>query len=114
MERCKEGHFYDASAHKSCPYCPIAGLSVDKTYPVARSAPPPLKADDSKTMPIRPSDDGVTQGFFKATLGIEPVVGWLVCIQGPSLGRDYRIKSQRNFIGRDPRMDICIANDPQV
>lgn len=40
-----------------------------------------------------------------------PVVGWLVCIDGPAKGRDYRIHSQYNYIGRARHMDICISGD---
>lgn len=43
-----------------------------------------------------------------------PVVGWLVCVDGPSKGRDYRIHSQYNYIGRARHMDICIAGDEYV
>ena len=43
-----------------------------------------------------------------------PVVGWLVCIDGPSKGRDYRIHSQNNFIGRSRSMDICIEGDNTI
>jgi len=117
MQRCKEGHFYDETQHTVCPYCPIAGLVVDKTVPVAREASPrapgSAAGQDQPTTP-KPFDEGATQGHYKAKLGIEPVVGWLVCVKGPDRGRDYRIRSQRNFIGRDPRMDICIAGDNQI
>jgi hypothetical protein len=45
---------------------------------------------------------------------MDPVVGWLVCIEGPDRGRDYRIRSERNFIGRDPSMDISISGDEAI
>lgn len=40
-----------------------------------------------------------------------PVVGWLVCIEGPAIGMDFRIHSQYNYIGRGQHMDICISGD---
>lgn len=43
-----------------------------------------------------------------------PVVGWLVCVEGPSKGRDYRIHSQYNNIGRARHMDICIEGDNAI
>jgi hypothetical protein len=113
MERCKEGHFYDPTKHTTCPHCPIAGLVVDKTVPVSPKGPGP-NAQDPRTSPGGPSDEGVTVPHYKAKLGIDPVVGWLVCIQGPDRGRDFRIKSQQNFIGRDQSMDIMIASDEQI
>lgn len=44
----------------------------------------------------------------------QPVVGWLVCIDGPSKGRDYRIHSQNNYIGRARHMDICLEGDNAI
>ena len=63
-----------------------------------------------------PRDDAVTVGFYQRTLGIstDPVVGWLVCIEGNGLGKDYRLKSGRNFIGRSPEQDINIEEDDSV
>lgn len=46
--------------------------------------------------------------------GFNPVVGWLVCISGPSKGTDYCIHSQYNFIGRSSQMDISIPEDPHI
>ena len=43
--------------------------------------------------------------------GIDPTVGWLVCIEGPERGKDYRIRSERNFIGRSTAMDICVNDE---
>jgi hypothetical protein len=47
-------------------------------------------------------------------LAVDPVVGWLVCMEGGDRGRDWRLHAERNFIGRDPRMDVCIANDEGI
>ena len=46
--------------------------------------------------------------------GFMPVVGWLVCVEGPERGRDYRIHEGYNSIGRDPSMDICISGDTKI
>ncbi len=43
--------------------------------------------------------------------GFSPVVGWLVCVDGPAKGADYRIRSGYNYIGRAEHMDICIKGD---
>lgn len=42
---------------------------------------------------------------------IRPVVGWLVCVEGPDKGRDYPIRDGYNTIGRDPSNDIAVQND---
>ena len=46
--------------------------------------------------------------------GVDPVVGWLVCIKGPDRGRDYQIRSEKNSIGRSDSMDICISGDETI
>ena len=63
-----------------------------------------------KTMPLTPptflSEEGATT--------FDPVVGWLVCIEGATKGTDYRIHSQNNYIGRSARMDISIPEDSHI
>jgi hypothetical protein len=44
----------------------------------------------------------------------DPVVGWLVCLEGPDRGRDFRLHSEKNFIGRSSSMDVAIENDDTV
>lgn len=46
--------------------------------------------------------------------GFSPVTGWLVCIDGPAKGTDYRIHTDYNFIGRASNMDISIAGDNRI
>lgn len=46
--------------------------------------------------------------------GFDPVVGWLVCVQGPNRGRDYTLHSGTNHIGSSKEMDICIENDQTI
>lgn len=43
-----------------------------------------------------------------------PVVGWLVCVEGPDMGRDYRIHAGYNTIGREAGNDICISGDQKI
>ena len=64
---------------------------------------------------VQPAVSGdKTIGFFSHTIGKEPVVGWLVCVQGPHFGEDFKLKSGRNFIGRAASMDVSIAKDTTV
>lgn len=60
------------------------------------------------------ADAGVTVGLFRKKTGIDPVVGWLVCVAGADKGRDYRLRSDRNSIGRSPNMDVCINGDDTI
>ena len=62
-----------------------------------------------KTEPISP----VAASNEESTT-FDPVVGWLVCIEGATKGTDYRIHSQNNYIGRSARMDISIPEDSHI
>jgi hypothetical protein len=44
----------------------------------------------------------------------DPVAGWLVCLDGPDKGRDYRLHMEKNFIGRAPNMDVVLDGDNTV
>jgi FHA domain len=107
LKRCEHGHYFEASRHSTCPSCGISGIS-DHLYtrPAAdlAAAAPGADEGDAKTRP-GPIDGGT---------GIDPVVGWLVCIEGPERGQDYRIRSERNFIGRGEGMDIRIRGDERI
>jgi hypothetical protein len=58
-------------------------------------------------------DEGPTIAIIKRRMGIDPVVGWLVCVEGIEKGRDYRLHSEKNWIGRSANMDITVK-DPSV
>lgn len=140
MRKCIKGHYYDASINSSCPYCDSAqgeGVTVPMSFSQGASS-----SDDSKTLPLgytqsapvqqaapapvpkpamQPSfsqpvddDDGKTVAIIHHDMGIDPVVGWLVCIDGKEKGRDYRIHTDNNFVGRSERMDICIRGDETI
>jgi hypothetical protein len=44
----------------------------------------------------------------------QPVVGWLVCVEGEHFGEDFRICMGRNFVGRAKNMDIVLSKDSHV
>jgi hypothetical protein len=56
-------------------------------------------------------------GHAKPTEGdwgeLDPVVGWLVCWDGKSRGRDFRLKTGRTKIGREDSQALQL-DDPQV
>lgn len=65
-----------------------------------------MEGYDEVTRPVPPVG-GNTPGFM-------PVVGWLVCIEGPARGADYRIRAGYNYIGRAQHMDICVRGDNTI
>lgn len=107
MKRCESGHYYDTAKNMVCPLCSAVDVgSVPQSAPVPR---PPVAG---ATPP--PQGGGKTVAVMKKEKGIDPVVGWFVCVKGPDRGSDYRIKGEKNFIGRSPAMDICIAHDDTI
>lgn len=124
MIRCPEGHFYDPAKHHACPWCalPADKQGSEKTRPVpagptGQHTPPPLPgaAAPAPPTPAGPQP-GVTRRLSLETGGArsEPVIGWLVCLEGPDRGRDFRLHAEKNFIGRAPHMDVCIPSDDSV
>ena len=104
MKKCAKGHFFDESLYSECPYCKKQqNAAVD----------PPANAP-SPTPPAARQDDNRTRRLIVTEKGIDPVVGWLVCIDGPDKGRDYRIKSDMNYVGRSREQDICIQGDDTI
>lgn len=55
-----------------------------------------------------------TVAVFKQKYGLDPVVGWLVCIEGPEKGADFRLFSRINTIGRGKDNDVCIKGDQTI
>jgi len=126
LVRCENGHFYDSDLYGTCPHCGVQNRNDEVTVALTQTT-----NDDSVTQAqvstslsdavkqatgakIVDGDDSVTVGYYDKTLGVEPVVGWLVCVEGKNIGADYRLKSGRNFIGRAASMDVSITGDESV
>jgi len=118
MIRCSEGHFYDPSKHSACPWCALpagAETSPEKTRAVRPpDPPPPLPGAAAAAGPPAGATRRVGQTAPAGPKKPEPVVGWLVCVDGPDRGRDFRLHAEKNFIGRSDVMDVAIANDDTV
>lgn len=109
-QRCPNGHYYDPAKHTSCPFCGVAGLDVGKTMPSQQSSDP----THPKNQPLPGDAQGRTQGYYEDRMGFDPPVGWLVCIDGPNRGTDYKIRSGNNSMGRSELMWICISGDQTI
>ncbi len=115
MKQCEKGHFFDEARYLACPYCQNAEQPLGKTVAAVHGAAP---ADIGKTMPVQsapaPAQRGKTVAVIKKDIGIDPVVGFLVCVDGPQKGQDFRLTAGRNFIGRSNDMDVALAEDDTV
>ena len=76
----------------------------------------------NNTIPVTPRNENPSvEGYEPTMIGgdnfntdaPEPVVGWLVCVEGPMKGTDYRIHAGYNYIGREIG-DIHIHGDNQI
>ena len=140
LKRCNNGHFYDADKFTTCPYCnPTVSaseltvamdqaqlyeetgassefddedgktVSLQDAVSAAVNAPAPSPAD------VQPDlDDNKTGSYYAQSMGADPVVGWLVCIEGSYFGESFKLKSGRNFIGRSSSMDVALTGDNSV
>ncbi len=120
LKRCALGHYYEAESHSSCPYCAGKNLNQPETRKVGTKDPYTTNSESPTVTISKPDqsssikDPGITIRLPKAEIGVDPVVGWLVCIEGSEKGRDYRIRTGNNAIGRDKSMDICISGDETI
>ncbi len=74
----------------------------------------PTMAVTDSAGPINPFSVQTTiGGDVVGPRGARPVVGWLVCIDGPSRGTEWRIHAGYNYIGREVG-DIHIQGDTQI
>lgn len=127
---CPRGHLYDSSL-PSCPYCPpSAGQNIGATAPLINPSP----GNIGVTVPVNPPQGniGVTvpidnsmkmtevapelqnaTGVVEPPNRVRPVVGWLVCVQGPDIGKDFRLHAHFNSVGRGSNQDVRI-NDKFV
>lgn len=122
---CPHGHYYDANKYQGCPYCSSGNFSptVDPFGgAVAPATEAPAQGNGfggfAPTMAPQGSaaeSMGKTQFVDLSTPAGSPlpVVGWLVAIAGPVRGRDYRIHTGYNYIGRE-RGDVVIRGDATI
>ena len=59
-------------------------------------------------------DTGKTLALYQKKKEYDPVVGWLVCVEGSEKGKDYKFYARANTIGRNDKNDICIKGDNAI
>lgn len=92
--RCQNGHMFSRKRYGTvCPYCNLETATPEKKE-------------------VQKSEVDVEEALFRED--IKPVCGWIVCISGPRQGKDYKIVSGKNFVGRADDMDIQILGDNEI
>lgn len=134
------GHPYDSARNAQCPHCggftateppggsggftptePLGGGNFTPTEAPTGAPGGNYNANFGATVPPDggaggpdPFDSPTVIGGGKADGDLsEPVVGWLVCIEGPARGTDYRLHAGYNYIGRESG-DVRIRGDQQI
>jgi len=100
---------------------PAAEASAPPTS-MPQPAPPSVPGKTDPGAAPASFDPGATAVPGHRTVGVyahlgaqvEPVVGWLACVDGPDKGRDWRLVSGRNPIGRGEGMAVRLGGDTGV
>lgn len=135
LTQCPQGHFYNAAIYSRCPHCDgtlpehfSETVDLGNANPQADTAggfPPTMSpvmesSGGYRSLNSQGSDNmnpfsspTIIGGEAAAENQVEPVVGWLVCIDGSVKGTDFRIHAGYNYIGREIG-DIHIQGDLQI
>jgi hypothetical protein len=110
---------------------PISGPSFGGAQPIGKTMPAnpsygsgnpgvtmPVNGRDSSAAGVTPFSNPTVSAVdlnkgAPMTASSEPVVGWLVCVEGPVRGVDFRLHDGYNFIGREEG-DIHIQGDNAI
>ena len=133
LKKCLNNHFYDAEANKLCPHCPVSLHSPKPEANPIVELPHPLDiivktenaqdgvsvstshlepASSSKAIPD--STDQKTVAVWETPSGLEPVVGWIVCVKGSYFGQSFTLKTGNNSVGRSMDMNIPLAQENTI
>lgn len=126
------GRPYDSAKSAGCPSCGSGGFTPTEPLNGSFSATEsPIGGGGNPQFNVTappdggdnvPGGDGRVNPFSVPTViggdaadggPSDPVVGWLVCIEGPSRGSDFRLHAGYNYIGRESG-DVRIRGDQQI
>lgn len=137
IARCSNGHWYDTSVNKVCPHCrqesEKLGIRLDdveeddRTVSIMEAdlslgeelgaiignSPGNLMSALTEVQADSDEDKTIAFGFF-GTAAVQPVTGWLICMNGGERGKDYRLHAGKNFVGRSTSMDVMLIDDKSI
>lgn len=133
LKKCDNGHFYNGDKYNRCPHCSSARTKsiqkvedrLQRTEILYDCEQKPEVSEDFVNMSIEQEKDNLmnykndtrkSQNNIDSEKTVSiydipestPTVGWLICIEGEHFGEDFRIKTGRNYIGRNFEMDIVL------
>lgn len=97
LTKCDSGHFYDGDKYPECPYCNTALMRDGGSGIVV-----PAGGDAPAPAPGVPQAPAAPAG---------PVTGWLVVMNGPRAGTDYRLGEGRSFFGLEKGQPCPLSPD---
>lgn len=134
IRKCNNGHWYDDTVNRKCPHCKLESeklsfrlndeMEDDKTISIAQidlslgEELGSIIGSSASSLPDfsnlqEEGDKTIGFGFFGVTK-ILPVAGWLICLTGEEKGKDFRLVSGKNFIGRSTQMDVVLVDDKTI
>lgn len=105
MQMCKNGHFYNADEETECPHCGKDAEEGNRFPQTGIITDFPSVGCSMKQMDQREK---------KKPTGWNPVLGWLVCVQGEKLGKDFRLTQAVNYVGCAASNDVCLGFDKEI
>lgn len=133
LVQCPNGHYYNQEINTCCPVCGknpgevfsselkiMQGPRESSVEDVTVSIDADSAGSEDVTVSIFDANDFSGDDSSMTVMMVDdgkawsPVVGWIVCVEGTSIGRDYRLHSQRNFIGRAGDMDVSVFEDEKI
>ena len=134
--RCVNGHYYDSAKYEDCPVCKNQDQKISELRIRLQTGLSEIRdsMDEDVTIPIiqrggmtvevggekhhvnggAADEDCVTVALFSKARGTSLVTGWIVCIEGPLKGRDFRICHGMNWVGLNMDSDICLSGASEV
>lgn len=130
---CQQHGFFD-NVHQRCPKCYPVSSKLYSGDPIPESPAPgtmPGTASPSGSpfQPVGTSKNTTVVRWNKKTdrsssnapsvngapqEEMDPVVGWLVAVDGPAKGRDFRVYNGNNSLGRSEACRIYVQDDPEI
>lgn len=116
QHQCSRFHLYNAPPGHAggCPVCEAQAVELARTRGVWGAAGDAEGTLDPGQLPLAGAARPTEGAYAHLDVAVDPVVGWLVCIAGPDKGRDWRLVSGRNAIGRGEGMPVRVTSDPGV
>lgn len=112
--QCENGHTYNTIEEPNgCPHC-----SKKEARKITIIHTPDPGKEPEGTSGIKGKDSKKTIVFVgggsNSEESFDPVVGWMVCTKGKDVGKDFKVLSGWNGVGRDESMTICISSDETI